>query len=215
MKKFYKITIACFIVGLVLMGVGAAMLLLGINSFTYMGDKNTKSGEELTKSVELKLPDNLAKIYDYSYDSNYELVVDDNLDGNNAVLDITYSSNWNVDVYPEFMENCYLYNNFTENYSKYPVNYFTIAWDSQNVNDKSDFEEFKEILGDFKEKKVYNYNNYASDIKLTLRVSEDGYERFAKLPDGYELYSYNDYMAAMQEREEEQEADCYEITDED
>lgn len=201
MKKFYKITITCLISGLVLMGIGAAMLLLGINSFTYMGSKYTESEEELTKSIELQLPDNMAKIYGDD-GPPCELVIDENLEGNNAVLDITYSSRMEVEVTPEF-EDKYLYNSFTENFSKYPVNYFTIGWSSVLVNDKSDFEEFKEILGDFKEKKIYNYNDYSIKTKLTLRVSKEGYERFAKLPEGYDLRSYGAYMNEMKEREEE------------
>ena len=203
MKKFYKITIFCLIAGLVLMGIGAAMLLLGINSFTYMGNKNTDNGEVLTKSIELELPDNLAKIYNYNYGSSYELIADETLDGNNAVLDITYSSKEEVTVTPEFKDNYYLYNEFTENFSKYPVNCFTVGWGRELASDKSDFEEFKEIMEDFKEKKIYNYDPYGFEPELTLRVSKEGYERFSNLPEGYELYSYSDYMTEMKEKEEE------------
>lgn len=203
MEKFYKITIACFITGLVLMGIGAAMLLLGINSFRYMGNKNTDSSEMLTKSIEFQLPDNLAKIYKLGYGADFELVKDESLEGNDAVLDVTYSARENVEVTPTFDENYYLYNEYTDNFSKYPINCIEISWDRELVNDKSDLERFKEIMGDFKDRKIYNYNEYGSRPELTLRVSKEGYERFGKLPEGYDLYSYGAYMNEMKNREEE------------
>lgn len=218
MKKFYKITIACLITGLVLMGIGSAMMLLGINSFTYMGSKYTESEEELTKSIELQLPENLAKIYNEDFGSSYELVIDESLEGNNAVLDVTYSSKEDVEVSAEFKDNYYLYNMFTENFSKYPVNCFSVGWGRTSVSDKSDFERFKEIMRDFKQKEVYDYNDYGFEPELTLRVSKEGYERFAKLSEGYYLNSYGEYMNEMKEREEESQAAIYEqygISDDD
>lgn len=206
MNKFYKITIICIITGLVLMGVGAAMLLLGINSFTYIGNKNTDDGEMLTKSIEFQLPDNLAKIYKDAYGQFLNLVIDESLEGNNAVLEVTYSSKEEVEVTYTFKDNYYLYNRYTENFSKYPVNNFNVYLDREPVKHKSGFELFKEIMSDFKEKKIYNYNEYGSKPKLILRVSKDGYERFAEVPEGYELYSYSGYMEEMKNREEEKKA---------
>lgn len=185
------------------MGIGAAMLLLGINGFRYMGNKNNDSSEVLTKSIELQLPDNLGKIYKLGYGDDFELVEDENLEGNNAVLDVAYSERENVEVTPTFDENYYLYNEYTDSFSKYPVNCIQIGYHRELVNDRSDFERFKEIMGDFKEKKIYNYNEYGSRPELTLRVSKEGYNRFGKLPEGYDLYSYGSYMNEMKNREEE------------
>jgi hypothetical protein len=203
MKKFYKITLSSFALGLVLMGIGTAVQALEISSFSYMGDKYVDNNEFLTKSVEFKLPDNLAKIYDGDSFTNYELVKDESLSGDNAILDIQYSSRENVEVKPNFKDNYYLYNEYTDNFSKYPVNVIEFGLNVEIKEDKSEFDQFKELLNDFKEKKIYNYDNYYVEPELTLRVSSESYDRFTELPEGYDLYNYGSYTGEMKRRQEE------------
>lgn len=203
MKKFYKITLSSFALGLVLMGIGTAVQALEISSFSYMGDKYADNNEFLTKSVEFKLPDNLAKIYDGDSFTNYKLVKDESLSGDNAILDIQYSSRENVEVKPNFKDNYYLYNEYTDNFSKYPVNVIEFGLNIEIKEDKSEFDQFKELLNDFKEKKIYNYDNYYVEPELTLRVSSESYDRFTELPEGYDLYNYGSYTGEMKRRQEE------------
>lgn len=200
MKMFYKITCGMIIAGLVLIGVGAATVVCEVNSFQDMGEKYGDNDERITETMEIELPDNLAKIYNYYF----ELEIDEGLEGNNAILDITHSVNSEVEVTPEIKDNCYLYNIFKDKFSEYAVNSINIGYSQRFMNAKSDFAFFKEFLADVKDKKIYNYDYY-SDVEFKLWVSKEAYERFEDMPEGYELYSYSDYMYEMQERELEKE----------
>lgn len=204
MKKFYAIACSCIAAGLILMGVGSVVCIFEFNSFTYMGDKYADSDKTNIKQLEVTLPENQAKIY---YTDGYiNVVKDGSLNGNNAVLEAEFYGKYEGDPYIEFYDNTYLYNEYTEEYSKYTVYRMDMSYHFDYENN-SGFREFQSILSDIKNREIYNYGYDRGVKNITLRVSEEAYGRFAKVPDGYSLESYGDYMEHMSEKADE--ADYY------
>lgn len=197
MKRFYKIAGAFIVAGLVLIGVGGAVTIGEISSFNYMGDRYTTTDEKVVDTINVELPDNLAKIY-----TVYNIKADDGLEGNNALIKVTHSADSKVNVTPEINDNYYLYNTFTEKFSEYAVNSFGIDYYIEYTSDKNPLDKFKDFLNDVKEKKIYNYGRNYIEPEVEIAVSREAYERFSKAPEGYEVYSYSDYMSEMKNRTE-------------
>lgn len=198
MKKFYTIACGCIVAGLILMGVGAAVCVCEINSFTYMGNKYENTMEPVITKSDIKLPDNLAKIY-YSRWENIEIVEDNTLEGNNAVLETSYTSNHEIEINLAINDNRYLKNDYTGDYSKYTVNEIVVERTDYYDNELGGFNEFKNILNDIKNKTIYDYNT-VEDVSVKLRVSEEAYDRFSPYPEGYSVLSYGAYMDDMENR---------------
>ncbi len=184
------------------MGVGAATVVCEINGFEYLGEKHTQNSELVTDSKEVELPDNIAKIYYDGY--SFKVEVDENLQGNKAVLYSFHQKD--EEVWSNFVvhDNWYLYNTYTENYSKYPVNYIELGYGSEYTNAGSELGQLKEVFSDFKNKKIYSYSDRVAPT-FKLKVSKDAYERIEKSPEGYYVISYTNYMEEMKEKNENQE----------
>lgn len=198
MKRFYKITVSCIAAGLVLIGAGSAVAVWEVKGFQYMGDKYDNKAA-VTESMEVELPDNLAKIYRRGYGADFKLVKDEGLEGNNAVLEYTHSANETIEISFDIDENYYLYNTFTEKFSKYCINGIEIGFGRESNYDISGLDEFKQGLADLKKREIYSYDRYGNEPEFTLKVSPEGYERFAEIPEGYDIYSYSGYMSRMEE----------------
>lgn len=207
MKKFYTIACGCIVAGLVLMGVGAAVCVCEVNSFQYMGNKYENTMEPVVTRTDVQLPDNLAKIY-YGEWENLEIVPDSTLQGNNAVLETTYTSNHEIEIGIKINDNRYLRNDYTGDYSKYTVNELEIDRTDHYDSELNDFNEFKSILNDIKNRTIYDYNS-VENVSITLRVSEEAYERFSTYPEGYSVLSYGNYMEDMENRRYADEYDEY------
>ena len=196
MKLFYKISCGLIIAGLVLMGAGAAICVCEINSFQYMGNKYEI--EPVITQKEIVLPDNLAKIYYSFYD--VEVEADESLTGNNAVFQTSYTANHEIEYDIKINDNRYLRNEYTGNYSKYAVNEISVERTDYYDREYQGFNEFKSILNDIKQKKIYEYNS-VEEVQTKLLVSPEAYERFSLYPEGYSVLSYGEYMSDMIARE--------------
>lgn len=210
MKKFYTIVCSCIMAGLVLMGVGTAVCVWEFSGFQYMGNKYENTMEPVVTRTNIKLPDNLAKIY-YFERENFEIVSDNTLQGNNAILETNYISNHEIKIDIRINDNMYLRNDYTDNYSKYTVNELEIDRIDYYDSELQDFNEFTSILNDIKNKTIYDYNT-VEDVSITLRVSEEAYERFSLYPEGYSVLSHGMYMEDMENRKysDEYNEDTYE-----
>ncbi len=199
MKMFYKANGVCFLAGIVLIGAGIVIQTLEISGFTYISEKDK---DLVTDKQEIELPDNNAKIFEFDFSPEFELVKDEGLTGNNAVLEVEHSDKVDVDAQLSFDKRCWLYNIYTDSYSKYCVNGVSLGYGFSGHD--SEFDMFKEALAYFKKGIIYD-NSYYYDPKITLRVSAEGYERFEELPDEYELITYGEYTDRTMEAEAAEE----------
>lgn len=92
-------------------------------------------------------------------------------------------------------------NDYTGNYSKYTVNELEIERRYYYDRGLDDFNEFKSVLSDIKNRTIYDYNT-VENVSVTLRVSEEAYDRFSTYPEGYSVVSYGYYMGDMERRNE-------------
>lgn len=208
MKRFYTIACACIISGLVLMGIGSAVAVCEIKSFTYMGEKYTQSEEKALEEQEVILPDNLSKIF-YHERRDFKIEIDDTLEKNIAVYAVSYSkdiSDFELSGF-KIYDNYYLYNYYTENYSKYPVNYMYLGGYGYS-DGRSSLMEFKQVLNDIKNRKIYDYYSDAG-IEFILKVSSEDYERFKEIPEGYDIKNYGEYLSETEERRKDRENSDY------
>lgn len=186
MKRLYKILIGFIILGIVTGVIGVIILVAEISTFRYMGNKNYEANyDEFIEKV-VKMPNNSKEIY-YEKDENINVVVDNSIQPGVFKLRINYDSSKcsNVDGNVFIDENAYLTNYRVHNNSSNLVNELDIDvnYVSFNFNILS---RFKEILGDFKERKIYNYND-DSGISYTIITNESDYIRFLEVPYGYDL----------------------------
>lgn len=200
MKMFYKIALSAFALGLVLMGVGVGVQIMEISSLSYMGDKYTDNDNLIVKRIEITLPDNEAKIYNYDSYSNLNVVKDDSLTGNNAIIDVKHSAKENVNVVAYCEDNYHLYNAYTDSSSKNPVNVIHINVDRELISEVNGLDSFKEVLADFKNKEIYNYNYYGQEPEITVRMSAEAFKRYSLLPDGYDIDSYGQYTQKIADK---------------
>lgn len=190
MKKFYKTAVICCLVGIILMGVGGAVTIYSILSFEYMGSKYNSEEKSLVNSNEISLPDNINKIVYYDYNDNITVEKDENVAKNKAVVETYARHDVVADLY--FQPNMYLFNSYTVNYSKYPVNYMEMTFNSDS---KSDLQIVSDILNDIKNKQWYDYNLNYSDFEVVIKVSPEDYDRFAKLDENkYTVYDEEEYL---------------------
>lgn len=207
MSKFYKITIIILIVGLLLTGVGGAVSLAEIRGFDVMGERYADTEMKTTTSAEV-LPDNLAKIFYENPD--IEFSEDNTIPYNNVIIETTFSSAYDVEPIFDINEEAYLHNWNTDKYSEYAVNKLSLGW---SIKDNSyEFEVFKDILHDIKDKKIYSSYNRFSDISFIIKGSAETLERFSEMPDMYDIvYSKPENTAEYDEEQSETVYDSEQI----
>ena len=208
MKRFYTIACACIVSGLVLMGVGSAVAVCEIKSFSYMGEKYTQSEERNLNEQEVILPNNLSKIF-YHERGDFKIEIDDSLEKNKAIFAVSYSndiSSFEINGF-NIYDNYYLYNQYTENYSKYPVIYMEIGGYGYS-DGRNSLVEFKQVLNDIKNRQIYNYYS-DPEIEFILKVSSEDYERFKVISDGYSIKNYGEYMSETEEKRKIEEGREY------
>lgn len=197
MKRFYKIAVSCFISGLILIGIGGAVTVYDVSTFTDKGDKYDVGQKAVVYRNEIELPNNNSKIV-YFDDYNFKIVSDDSVAENKAVVETSCNNMRYAETVVEINENYYLKNLDTYNYSKYPVNYLHHYY-SNSTSNKTGTTVLKDILNDLKNKEIYNYNAFSyDDIESTLRVSPRDYERFTKIYSyKYDILNEDEYNIAI------------------
>ena len=139
------------IVGLVITIVGLFMTFDMISKYEFYDRAPEGLYEETVKRFEERI-DRPTVIEDYSHD--LEIVVDNNLEDNKAVIEVYY--------YKDLIDISLRKNTYDEDYNEY-----AIVYHSTNFNRKI----LDNILSDFKDYKIYNYNKL-TDYHTKVYVNE-------------------------------------------
>lgn len=196
--NFLKNMTIIFVVGLILCGIGIGISIVELYQFDYVVN-DTNDNFNVSKEMLIDLPDNNAPVYyedinNHRNDCNsFEIKEDESV----PVGHIKYVVNHNgtIDnIGTDISSDKYIYDNENLFISEHKVNYLEpISYSYSQELNQSDFDSFKEILNNYKSKKIVkNADNHNFNIIIYVNPEEKG--RLIKLKDYQTLITYREYL---------------------
>lgn len=191
MKRKFLMTIGImFGAGLMLCGIGGGILFAELQSFEYAGDKYPQE-ELITDVITLRLPENEPVYCNTEYYTMYDINIKYSEDVPEGEIRVVVAhtdeySNINTEIENEY----YIWDEDMEYISEHPVNSFNVQFDTHYGND--DFENFRTVIQDIKERKIYNYDR-GSSFTITINVNPADQDRFKKLKSSQSFITYKGY----------------------
>ena len=191
MKHKFLMTIGImFGAGLLLCGIGGGIIFAELQSFTYEGRKYPDN-ELTTDVITLKLPENEPVYCNTQYFAMYDINIKNSEDvpKREIRVEVTHTdeySNINAEIENEY----YIWDEDMLYISEHPVNSFNIQFDTHYIN--NDFESFRTIIQDIRERKIYNYDR-GSSFTININVNPADQDRFKKLKNNQSFITYREY----------------------
>ncbi len=194
MKHKFLMTIGImFGVGLLLCGIGGGVIFAEVQSFEYEGRKYPDN-ELTTDTITVKLPEDKPVYYNEENmrinSSPMEIIPDENVPQGEIHALVSHTSDYSrfqLEIDNEY----YIWNDDMLYISEHPVN--SLSWLHYDQNYRNDdFENFREILRDIKERKIYDYNR-GTEIEAELHVNPADEDRLIKLNNSQSLITYKGY----------------------
>ncbi len=195
MKHKFLMTIGImFGVGLLLCGIGGGIMFVEAQSFTYEGQKYPQN-ELTTDTVTVKLPEGKPVYYS---DGNFiinlhkpmEIILDEEVPQGEIHAVISHTSDYSrfkLEINNEY----FIWNDDMLYISEHPVYSLSyLDYDQEYYDD--DFENFREIMQDIKERKIYDYNR-GTEIEAELHINPADEDRLIKLNDSQSFITYREY----------------------
>ncbi len=191
MKHKFLMTIGImFGVGLLLCGIGGGIIFAEVQSFTYEG-KKYPDNELITDVITLRLPEDEPVYCNTEYYAMYDINIKNSEDvpKGEIQVEVAHTDEYS-DINTEIENEYYIWDEDMEYISEHPVNSFNIQFDTHYRND--DFENFRTIIQDIKERKIYNYDR-GSSLTITINVNPADQDRFKKLKNSQSFITYKGY----------------------
>ena len=195
MKHKFLMTIGImFGIGLLLCGIGGGIIFAEVQSFTYEGRKYPDN-ELTTDTITLKLPESEPVYYNeenmrINLVAPMRIIPDEEVSRGEIHAFISHTSDYGrfqLEINNEY----YIWNDDMLYISEHPVNSLScLLYDQEYHND--DFENFREIIQDIKERKIYDYNR-GTEIEAELHINPADEDRLIKLKSNQSFITYKGY----------------------
>ena len=182
MTKFAKIMIACFVAGILLLGIGCAVTFFEVSAIDYGGTKVFEAeGETVTDDFSMNFDENVDRIVIDTYHEQWEtqVVADENVPVDRADLLVEYNSQFGLYYNYDVVSSDDYYDDYDHGeYDEYEYHHnsdrFLTANAYINLENRNVGKIMRQVVADLQNDVFYDY---ICGGKLTVRVNPANYDK--------------------------------------